>query len=181
MSCYYKMAIACGDRPYRKVRKIIGEHGVSQVKIYMNEEDGIRYIYLPSIGQEVQPKIVSTLKDFNFADGPDTESAYKYCVLYEDGSGDEVWNEPGYDFNLYLRIILPDGMTDITKQELEEDFRNELMVVFGNHGYVYYRTNRGSARHALKDFLERFNMENLDLKISEAVLRDSSGNDIDRY
>ena len=180
MSCYYKIAIACRKKPYQEIRRIIGKHGISQVKIYQNE-DGIRYVYLPSLGQEIQSEIVSVLRDFNFADESDADSAYKYCLLFEDGSGDEVWNKPGYDFSLYLKIILPDGMTDITKQELEEDFRNELMVVFGNHGYVYYRTNRESAKHALKDFLERFNLDNLDLKISDAVLRDSSGNDIDRY
>ena len=180
MSYYYKLAIACGEKPYQAVRKIIGKRGISQVKIYRKEDDGTRYIHLPALSQEFQPEIVSRLKDFNDADEYDSGNAYKYCIVYEDGSGDEVWNEPGCDLDLCLKIILPDGMTDITKEELEEDFRNELMVCFDSHGYVYYRTNRKRAKQALAEFLERFNMDNLDLKITGAVLRDSSGYDIDR-
>ena len=68
---------------------------------------------------------------------------------------------------------------------MEKKNKNELMIVFGNAGYVYFKTGATTAREALDEFEsalgEVFDSSNLPYEdyVTEAVLRDENYEDLD--
>lgn len=62
---------------------------------------------------------------------------------------------------------------------------NELMIVFGNAGYVYFKTGASTAREALDEFESALgglcDSSNLPYEdyVTEAVLRDENYEDLD--
>jgi len=66
----------------------------------------------------------------------------------------------------------------------EEKTVYELMICFGEGGYLYYNTLNSNIKDAMKDWYKAMdhaymNVDNME--ITSAVLRDPDGNDVDEY
>jgi len=66
----------------------------------------------------------------------------------------------------------------------EEKTVYELMICFGEGGYLYYNTLKSNIKDAMKDWYKAMdhaymNVDNME--ITSAVLRDPDGNDVDEY
>lgn len=66
-----------------------------------------------------------------------------------------------------------------------EEKKNELMIVFGKAGWVYFKTNATTAREALDEFVARIfdvvDTSNLEIEdfVTEATLRNEEYEDLD--
>ena len=66
-----------------------------------------------------------------------------------------------------------------------DEKKYELLIVFGTAGYVYYKTDKASAKEALDEFLMKVNglcdASNLPFEdyVTEATLRDEDFEDVD--
>ncbi len=61
---------------------------------------------------------------------------------------------------------------------------NELMVVFGNQGYIYFPTKASNCEDAVEDFintLKKAGINTDNLCIMTCTLRDGEYNDIDKW
>ena len=58
---------------------------------------------------------------------------------------------------------------------------NELKILYDNYSYLYYKTNKESAKEALDEYewlCDRIGIDLSNMNMTECVLRDEDGDDI---